>query len=63
MLNKIGYDRHMHDQLHIAKKESQFLFVNPFTISRAGFSTPKFFFTHSTYAFAPFIYMSTNVIL
>ena len=53
----------MHDQLHIAKKESQFLFVNPFTISRAGFSTPKFFFTHSTYAFAPFIYMSTNVIL
>ena len=31
----------MHDQLHIAKKESQFIFVNPFTISRAGFSTPQ----------------------
>ncbi|KAL6326322.1 hypothetical protein AAG906_005516 [Vitis piasezkii] len=32
---------HMHDQLHIAKKESQFIFFNPFTISRAGFSTPQ----------------------
>ena len=31
----------MHDQLHIAKKESQFIFFNPFTISRAGFSTPQ----------------------
>ena len=31
----------MHDQLHIAKKESQFIFVNPFTISRVGFSTPQ----------------------
>ena len=31
----------MHDQLHIDKKESQFIFVNPFTISRAGFSTPQ----------------------
>ena len=41
MLNEIGYDRHMHDQLHIAKKESQFIFINPFTISRAGFSTPE----------------------
>ena len=41
MLNEIGYDRHMHDQLHIAKKESQFIFINPFTISRAGFSTPQ----------------------
>ena len=34
-------NRHMHDQLHIAKKESQFIFVNPFTISRAGLSTPQ----------------------
>ena len=31
----------MHDQLHIAKKKSQFIFVNPFTISRAGFNTPQ----------------------
>ena len=31
----------MHDQLHIAKNESQFIFVNPFTISRAGLSTPQ----------------------
>ena len=31
----------MHDQLHIAKKESQFIFVNPFTISWAGFSNPQ----------------------
>ena len=31
----------MHDQLHIAKKESQFIFVNPFIISRASFSTPQ----------------------
>ena len=31
----------MHDQLHIAKKESQFIFVNPFTISRVDFSTPQ----------------------
>ncbi|XP_059589719.1 probable ubiquitin-like-specific protease 2A [Vitis vinifera] len=31
----------MHDQLHIAKKESQFIFFNPFTISRAGLSTPQ----------------------
>ena len=31
----------MHDQLHIAKKESQFIFVNHFTISRACFSTSQ----------------------
>ena len=31
----------MHDQLHIAKNESQFIFVSLFTISRVGFSTPQ----------------------
>ena len=31
----------MHDQLHIAKKESQFIFVNHLTISQACFSTPQ----------------------
>ena len=31
----------MHNQLHIVKKESKFVFVYPFTISRVGFSTPQ----------------------
>ena len=31
----------MYDQLYVAKKESQFIFVNPFTMSRAGFTTPQ----------------------
>ena len=34
-------NRHTHDQLHISKKESQFIFVNPFTTSWANFSTPQ----------------------
>ena len=31
----------MYDQLHVTNKESQFVFVNPFTISLVGFTTPE----------------------
>ena len=31
----------MTNQLHIVKKKSKFVFVNPFTTSWVGFSTPQ----------------------
>ena len=31
----------MYNQLHIVKKESKFVSINLFTISRVGFSTPQ----------------------